>query len=287
MAEQVGVIVGNERALMLILDVCTCWSSTHQMMRCVLDYHDIVDEFVSSIRDFWDEELLMQDDWHAIELVTGWLKAFCVATTDMSTTRRPMLSPTHTIFHGLQSHLCDILCELPDDIVPQIKMGLIEAHRKLSDYYYKYDKSPLYTWAALLDLRVSYEGMLDDYADDETLLEYLESAKMSLRLHFCLHYANKSGQKAQPAPSVTSAPHIGRLPSLGSPQKINFTSRHNQKPKRSAVAVEHIFSGGHDTLSLQQASLKADTIHMLMLVKHRLHLAHTAVNELLGSTITR
>ncbi|KAK0460355.1 hypothetical protein IW261DRAFT_1428926 [Armillaria novae-zelandiae] len=194
---------------------------------CALDYHDIVDEFVSSIRDFRDEELLTQDDWHAIELVTGWLKAFCVATTDMSTTQHPMLSTMHTIFHGLQSHLRDILRELPDDIAPQIKTGLIEAHCKLSDYYYKYDESPLYTWAAFLDPRVSYEGMLDDYADDETLLKYLESAKMSLRLHFHLHYANKSGQKVQPAPSVTLAPRIGQLPSLGSPQKINFTSCHN------------------------------------------------------------
>ncbi|KAK0479280.1 hypothetical protein IW261DRAFT_1336822, partial [Armillaria novae-zelandiae] len=84
-------------------------------------------------------------DWHAIELVMGWLKAFHVATTDMLTTRHPMLSTTHTIFHSLQSHLCDILHELPDDIAPQIKTGLIEAHRKLSNYYYKYDKSPLYT----------------------------------------------------------------------------------------------------------------------------------------------
>ncbi|KAK0498189.1 hypothetical protein EDD18DRAFT_1350819 [Armillaria luteobubalina] len=116
--------------------------------RCVLDYHDIVNEFVSSIHDFQDEELLMQDDWHAIELVMGWLKAFHVATTDMSTTWHPMLSMMHTIFHGLQSHLHDIVHELPDDIALQIKMGLIEAHHKLSNYYYKDDESPLYTWAA-------------------------------------------------------------------------------------------------------------------------------------------
>ncbi len=39
----------------------------------------------------------------------------------------------------------------------------------------------------------------------------------------------------------------------------------------SAVAVERIFSGGRDTISLQHASLQADTIHILMLVKKRLH----------------
>ncbi|KAF8803399.1 hypothetical protein BYT27DRAFT_7109784 [Phlegmacium glaucopus] len=38
----------------------------------------------------------------------------------------------------------------------------------------------------------------------------------------------------------------------------------------SAVAVEHIFSGGWDTISLCRASLKPETIRVLMLVKHRL-----------------
>jgi hypothetical protein len=39
----------------------------------------------------------------------------------------------------------------------------------------------------------------------------------------------------------------------------------------SAVAVERIFSGGRDTISLRRASLQADTIRILMLVKKRLH----------------
>jgi hypothetical protein len=29
-----------------------------------------------------------------------------------------------------------------------IKMGLLDAHEKLSEYYFKYDESPFYTWAA-------------------------------------------------------------------------------------------------------------------------------------------
>ena len=41
----------------------------------------------------------------------------------------------------------------------------------------------------------------------------------------------------------------------------------------SAVAVERIFSGGHDTISLRRASFKPETIRMLMLVKRRLILA--------------
>jgi len=40
----------------------------------------------------------------------------------------------------------------------------------------------------------------------------------------------------------------------------------------SAVAVERIFSGGRDTISLRRASLKPDTIRILMLVKQRIHM---------------
>jgi hAT family C-terminal dimerisation region len=50
----------------------------------------------------------------------------------------------------------------------------------------------------------------------------------------------------------------------------------------SAVAVERIFSGGRDTISLRRASLDPETIRTLMLVKQRLRLARTAINELLG-----
>ncbi|KIJ40706.1 hypothetical protein M422DRAFT_256401 [Sphaerobolus stellatus SS14] len=44
-----------------------------------------------------------------------------------------------------------------------------------------------------------------------------------------------------------------------------------------AVAVEHIFSGGRNTISLRHASHKPDTLRTLMLVKQQLHLAHIAV----------
>ena len=43
--------------------------------------------------------------------------------------------------------------------------------------------------------------------------------------------------------------------------------------KGLAVAVERIFSGGHDTISLHHASLKPETIQMLILVKRKLILA--------------
>ena len=47
----------------------------------------------------------------------------------------------------------------------------------------------------------------------------------------------------------------------------------------SAVAVERIFSGGRDTISLRRASLKPDTIRVLMLVKQRLRLARVMLQK--------
>ena len=81
-------------------------------------------------------------------MVTSWLKSFRAATTQMSTTKVPMLSTTHANFCGLQDYTKDIICSLLASVSPSIKFGLIDTHMKLSDYYHKYDKSPFYTWAA-------------------------------------------------------------------------------------------------------------------------------------------
>ena len=54
----------------------------------------------------------------------------------------------------------------------------------------------------------------------------------------------------------------------------------------SAVAVEHIFSGGRDTISLHCASLKPETIWILMLVKRKLILAREKIEQKLDSLST-
>jgi hypothetical protein len=48
--------------------------------------------------------------------------------------------------------------------------------------------------------------------------------------------------------------------------------------------VERIFSGGRDTIGLRRASLKAETIQMLMLVKARLRMARNTVIDLTTRT---
>jgi hypothetical protein len=112
-----------------------------------LDYRDAIDFFVSRNKDLHAFEL-SNTDWESIELVASWLKSFRSATTEMSATKVPMLSTTHAIFRGLQDDIKNILRKLPNSVPPRIKLGLTDAHRKLSDYYYQFDASPFYTWAA-------------------------------------------------------------------------------------------------------------------------------------------
>ena len=49
----------------------------------------------------------------------------------------------------------------------------------------------------------------------------------------------------------------------------------------SAVAVERIFSGGQDTVSMRRMRLKPETIRTLMLVKAKLRLARSALKDLI------
>jgi hypothetical protein len=112
-----------------------------------LDYREVIDTYVARYRDLRDYEL-SDDDWEGITLVAGWLKSFRSATTQMSATRHPTLSSTHAIFRGLQEQIKEIITNLPPTTARELVLGLTDAHRKLSDYYYKFDESPLYTWAA-------------------------------------------------------------------------------------------------------------------------------------------
>jgi hypothetical protein len=112
-----------------------------------LDYRKVIDDFVAKTRELRQYELTAED-WSAIQIVCGWLKAFRSATTQMSTTKQSMLSSTQAIFRGLQESLQDSLRELPDDTPPRLKNALITAYRKLSDYYTKFDESPYYIWSS-------------------------------------------------------------------------------------------------------------------------------------------
>ncbi|KAK0437090.1 uncharacterized protein EV420DRAFT_1487276 [Desarmillaria tabescens] len=95
-------------------------------------YHNTVDQFVAINKDLHALEL-SNEDWEAISM----------------------------------DDIKKIIATLPMSTPPELKQGLLDAHRKLSNYYYKYDESPFYTWAALLDPRILYtKGLKRDYKND-------------------------------------------------------------------------------------------------------------------------
>ncbi|KAG2073010.1 hypothetical protein BDR04DRAFT_954501, partial [Suillus decipiens] len=108
-----------------------------------LDFHQAIDDFVTKTCDLRQYEL-SDANWAGIELVMQWLKSFCSATTQMSTTKCPMLSSAHAIFHGLQESLQEDLAELPDSVPVKLRSALTSTHCKLSNYYFKVDESPFY-----------------------------------------------------------------------------------------------------------------------------------------------
>ena len=98
-------------------------------------------------KDLHDLELL-EDKWSSIWLVASWLEKFRNVTTQMSAAHWPMLSHMHTIFCGLQEHLCKSLQHLSSGINSCTQDELITTYQKLSEYYYQFDQSPFYIWAA-------------------------------------------------------------------------------------------------------------------------------------------
>ena len=74
---------------------------------CVLLFRTEIDRFVGQPqnRDTLQRYELSDQDWNAIELVTGWLHLFRDATTEMSTTKQSTLSYMHCIFRTLQDHI--------------------------------------------------------------------------------------------------------------------------------------------------------------------------------------
>jgi hypothetical protein len=74
----------------------------------------------------------------------------------------------------------------------------------------------------VLDPRISYEGVCEDYANDQDLLEYLESSKLLLHTHYIQHYSSHADSLSQSTNPIQSA-------SDESPSKVNFTSRYKKK----------------------------------------------------------
>jgi hypothetical protein len=135
------------RHIILPLFIVTLIISLEHHLGRALRFARDIDDFVARHRDLRALEL-DADDWAAIAQVEEWLNAFRSATNQMSKTKEPMLSTVHAVFRGLQDHVASMLRKLPDSAPSQLRTGLVDAHTKLSDYYFRSDESPYYTWAA-------------------------------------------------------------------------------------------------------------------------------------------
>ncbi|KAH9989385.1 hypothetical protein BJV74DRAFT_878162 [Russula compacta] len=231
---------------MLILDVRMCWSLTHQMlhehsnfytMEChALDYHDAINSSMSRDQDLHAYEL-SKEDWTSITLVSSWLKSFRNATTQI------------------------LLASIP----PSIKCGLIDGHTKLSNYHHKFDESPFYTWAALLDPRISYQGMNLDYTAPPHSPQKIFMSHFHQKAKVVINELDKFFKLPQEDFKTCNPIHwwMGCCTQFSNLFWLAWD-----------ILCISVFSGGCDTISLQCASLQPETIKVLMLVKKRLHLAH-------------
>ncbi|KAG6889170.1 hypothetical protein C0992_006217 [Termitomyces sp. T32_za158] len=119
-----------------------------------------------------------------------------VAQNDQDEEKKQVLQPSEVsdnIFTAVdKEHVRTILKDLPNDVDPKIKGGLLAAHQKLSQYYYHFDQSPFYTWAAFLDPCITYKGLKEEYPDDKDLSAYLEDAKRKLQDYYQANYASQT-----------------------------------------------------------------------------------------------
>lgn len=96
---------------------------------------------------------------------------------------------------------------------------------------------------AVLDPRISYEGMKLDYESDFTLAEFLESSKNDLHTYYDTHYANQHSAPSLTIDLTTETPVFKSKPVATpshSPQK-NFTSRFHRKTKVAVDELEEYF----------------------------------------------
>jgi hypothetical protein len=146
---QNSLVINPSHAMYVLFPYCML--SSNGLVGRALDFKDAIAVYVTN--DCANDgdlsgSIMTNNDWESLRLVTKWLAVFCQATHQMSTTKIPMLSQTHAMFRMLQSKIKDILAGLPNDIDDNLREGLINAHRKLSDYFYLFDQSEYCMWAS-------------------------------------------------------------------------------------------------------------------------------------------
>ena len=92
----------------------------------------------------------------------------------------------------------------------------------------------------MLDPRISYEGLIADYAQDADLLIDLEKAKSALHTFYHDNYSSFSSSTNKN--SSTTALVVQN----GSPQKVDFTARYKRTNRRVSDELEDYFKLGQE-----------------------------------------
>ena len=91
----------------------------------------------------------------------------------------------------------------------------------------------------MLDPRISYEGMLADYADHPNLLMDLEKAKTELYKHYQQHYAGQSFQPNSNRDVVMDSD--GASTNTSSSKSFQFVSRYGQRDRQAINELDEYF----------------------------------------------
>ena len=91
----------------------------------------------------------------------------------------------------------------------------------------------------MLDPRISYEGMLADYADHPDLLMDLEKAKTELYKHYQQHYADRSFQPTSNRDIVTDSD--GASTNTSSSKPFQFVSRYGRRDRQAINELDEYF----------------------------------------------
>jgi hypothetical protein len=97
----------------------------------------------------------------------------------------------------------------------------------------------------VLDPRISYEGLLADYAQDADLLADLEKAKSALHTFYHDNYSSFTSSTDEHSHStfdLTTVPAVRNR----SPQKVDFTARYKRMNRRITDELEEYFKLGQE-----------------------------------------
>lgn len=144
----------EHRKLTLILDCCTRWSSTYQMLERAILLQEAYNQVCSMDRDLM-AHVLTERDWEFAQSLCSLLAPFAKLTTKLSTDRSYASIPI--VISGFNK-LIDTLEQYRRSLNNQrnfsdICKAVLKAKFKLQEYYARTDLTPIYAVGTALDPR--------------------------------------------------------------------------------------------------------------------------------------